>query len=85
MNCAILKSVVNTKLKLISAFGLCSCHENVPLDDGPVLNKSLQCLTLCRTNGLQLTTRLLCPWDSSGKNTGVGCQALLQRIFPSQR
>ena len=29
-------------------------------------------------------TRLLCPWDSPGKNTGVGCQALLQGIFPTQ-
>ena len=29
-------------------------------------------------------TRLLCPWDSPGKNTGVGCQALLQGIFPIQ-
>ena len=28
--------------------------------------------------------RLLCPWDSSGKNTGVVCHALLQGIFPSQ-
>ena len=23
-------------------------------------------------------TRLLCPWDSLGKNTGVGCHFLLQ-------
>ena len=23
-------------------------------------------------------TRLLCPWDSPGKNTGVGCHVLLQ-------
>ena len=29
-------------------------------------------------------TRLLCPWDSPGKNTGVGCHALLQGIFPTQ-
>ena len=29
--------------------------------------------------------RLLCPWDSPGKNTGVGCLALLQGIFPTQR
>ena len=29
-------------------------------------------------------TRLLCPWDSPGKNTGVGCRALLQGTFPSQ-
>ena len=26
--------------------------------------------------------RLLCPWDSPGKNTGVGCHASLQGIFP---
>ena len=29
-------------------------------------------------------TRLLCPWDSPGKNTEVGCHALLQRIFLTQ-
>ena len=28
--------------------------------------------------------RLLCPWDSSGKNTIVGCHWLLQGIFPTQ-
>ena len=28
--------------------------------------------------------RLLCPWDSPGKNTGVGCHALLQGIFLTQ-
>ena len=33
--------------------------------------------------GLQ-PTRLLCPWDSAGKNTGVGCHVLLQGIFPTQ-
>ena len=27
--------------------------------------------------------RLLCPWDSPGKNTRVGCHALLQAIFPT--
>ena len=27
---------------------------------------------------------LLYPWDSPGKNTGVGCHALLQEIFPTQ-
>ena len=26
--------------------------------------------------------RLLFPWNSPGKNTGVGCHALLQGIFP---
>jgi len=28
--------------------------------------------------------RLLCPWVSPGANTGVGCQFLLQGIFPTQ-
>ena len=36
-----------------------------------------------RPHGLQ-PTRLLCPWDSPGKNTGVGCHFLLQGIFPTQ-
>ena len=36
-----------------------------------------------RPYGLQ-PARLLCPWDSPGKNAGVGCHALLQGIFPTQ-
>ena len=40
------------------------------------------CPTL-RPPGLQ-PTRLLCPWDSLGKNTGVGCHFFLQRIFLTQ-
>ena len=28
--------------------------------------------------------RLLCPWNSPGKNTGVDCHSLLQRNFPTQ-
>ena len=36
-----------------------------------------------RPHGLQ-PTRLLCPGDSPGKDTGVGCQALLQGVFPTQ-
>ena len=34
-------------------------------------------------HGLELT-RPLCPWDSPGTNTGVGCHFLLQGIFPTQ-
>ena len=40
------------------------------------------CPTLCDTMNLAL--RLLCPWNSPGKNTGVGCHFLLQGIFPTQ-
>ena len=28
-----------------------------------------------------LPAGLLCPWNYPGKNTGVGCHGLLQRIF----
>ena len=28
--------------------------------------------------------RLLCPWDTPGKNTGEGCHSLLQGIFSTQ-
>ena len=41
------------------------------------------------SNSLQLhglePARLLYPWDSPDKNTGVGCHLLLQGIFPNQR
>ena len=30
-------------------------------------------------------TRLLCPCNSSGKNTGVGCHAPFQKFFPNHR
>ena len=42
------------------------------------------CIRLYVTPGLQ-AARLLCPCGSPGKNTGVGCHALLQGIFPTQR
>ena len=42
--------------------------------------KSLLCLW---PHGLS-PARLLCPWDSPGKNTGVGCHALLLGIFPAK-
>ena len=41
--------------------------------------KSLQSCPTLTSHGLQ-TARLLCPWDSPGKNSAVGCHALLQGI-----
>ena len=43
----------------------------------------LSCPTLCSPMDCK-PSRLLCPWDSPGKNTGVSCHALLQGIFPTQ-
>ena len=45
--------------------------------------KAVLCASL-QPHGLE-PTRLLCLWDSPGKNTGVGCHFLLQGIFPTQR
>ena len=43
------------------------------------LAKLLQsCLTLCDPIDIWQPTRLPRPWDSPGKNTGVGCHFLLQ-------
>ena len=45
--------------------------------------KSLQSCSTLQLHGLQ-PIRLFCPWDSPGNNTGVGCHALFQGIFPTQ-
>ena len=34
---------------------------------------------------VDVAARLLCPWDSRGRDAGVGCHSLLQGIFPTQR
>ena len=44
---------------------------------------SLSRVRLLQCQGLQ-PARFLCPWDSPGKNTGVGCHVLLQGIFLTQ-
>ena len=44
--------------------------------------KKLQCFA-CSVMTLG-PTRSFCPWHSPGKNTGVGCYALLWGIFPTQ-
>ena len=52
----------------------------------PCLKEDYACSCLVATVVPQWTIglRLLCPWDSSGKSTGVGCHALLQEIFPTK-
>ena len=43
----------------------------------PNPGKAQLCLTLCDPMGY-IATRLLCPWNFPGKNTGVGCHSLLR-------
>ena len=40
-------------------------------------------LTLCDPVNFEPAS-FLCPWDSPGKNTAVGCRFLFQGIFPTQ-
>ena len=61
-------------------YRLCCLNSICEITDtvsGSIVSDSL------RPHGPQ-PTRLLCPWDSPGKNTGVGCHSLLQSIFPTQ-
>ena len=55
------------------AASVCVCMNTQPLS----------CVWLFVTPWMQ-PARLLCPWDFPGKNTRVGCHALLQGIFPTQ-
>ena len=75
-------------------------HTSSPLQPPPWLPKSFQedrskekkgsagmrakLLQLCPTVCSLCPTRLLCPWDSPGKNARTGCHALLQGIFLTQ-
>ena len=60
-------------LETYKQIGLCCCCCLVT----SVMSDFVQ---LC---GLQ-PNRILCTWDSPGKNTGVSCHALLQGIFSTQ-
>ena len=73
----------------------CSCLEN-PRDGGAwwaaicVVAQSRTRLKRLSSSSRRLPKAgtlvfpLLCPWNSPSKNTGVGCHALLQGIFPTQ-
>ena len=78
-------SLSNEKKKKMTDTTLTSCFKqtqtvmkqgNLITDGVCVLSRSVVSNSL-RAHGLQ-PTRLLCPWDSPGKNNGVGCHSLLQ-------
>ena len=70
VTCILLFNFLIEMCNIANSFGACVLSHSVMSD----------CLP---SHGLQ-PARLLCPWNSSGKNTGVGCHALLQGIFPTQ-
>ena len=53
-------------------------HDGVSLRAAAAAKSLQSCLTLCDPIDGRKPTRLPCPWDSPGKNTGVGCHFLLQ-------
>ena len=57
-----------TKLSLPADLTVCVC---------------LLLFQLCATPQMW-PAKLLCPWDVSGKKTGVGCHVPLEGIFPTQ-
>ena len=63
---------------MFTLVGLCVIGEE--LKEG----KSLSHARLFANPWAVACTKLLCPWDILGKNTGVGCHFLLQGIFPTQ-
>ena len=62
--------------------GVQTCMSTPDLEGGIVVS-FLSHVWLLPPHGLQ-PTRLLCPWDFPGKNTGVGSPFLLQGIFMTQ-
>ena len=61
------------------------------VDPVPLLSTCCVCVCVCvlvtqSCDSLRphVPARLLCPWNSPGKNTGVGCHSILQGMFPTQ-
>ena len=55
--------------------------------EGTLTQREWKCESLSRVQLLATPWAVAlqdCPWDSPGKNTWVGCHALLQGIFPAQ-
>ena len=65
-----------------SSQGQENARDDVKVMDGWEYAQSFNCARLW-PRGLQ-PTRLLCPWDSPGKKTRVGCHSPLQGISPTQ-
>ena len=67
--------------------------EEVRPPDGQACLFTISCVCVCMLSHFShvqhfltlwiIATRLLCPWDSPGKNTSVGCHTLLQGILPT--
>ena len=83
------KSVTHTHTYILNACTyMCMCFVSGWMTEvllsWKVKVKSLSRFWLFATPWTIQPSGLLCPWDSPGKNAGVGCHFLLQGIFPTQ-
>ena len=60
------------------AHGILRPFQNLK-NDGVCMLLALLSLTLCDPMNCMYPSRLLCLWDSPGKNTGVDCRSLLHK------
>ena len=82
-----LEKAVSSTLHNRQAFtASCSLSAHISTHDIGLLVRSVASVVYhsLRPQGMQLS-RLPCPWDFPGKNSGVGFHSLLQAIFPTQR
>ena len=79
----VLKWISNKKAGMEGLTGFLTQHPDI--NELCFSHKSVSCLVLSDSlwpHGLY-STRLLCPWKSPEKNTGVGGHSLLQENFPT--
>ena len=77
-----------SSLGILAAFGSQIVVKRLFVELGFRIAVVCVCAQLCPTlcNSMDYSpSRLLCPWDFLGKNTGVGCHFLLQAILLAQK
>ena len=70
--------IINTSLPIEFLIGIFLCFW---IEVVVVMSVAPLCLTLCDPTSSWGPTSLFHPWGYPGKNAGVGCHSLLQRIF----
>ena len=84
----VLRVYLSPKINVISVSGLWSKSKHISFSVKPI--QHVQACTIASVVSDSLwprglwPTRLLSPWDSPGKNTGVSCHTLLRGIFLTQ-
>ena len=68
----------------LSSLWIANCPSATGLVVSHCANNGCMRAKLLQSSLILQPTRLLCPWYSPGKNTGVGCHALLLGIFSTQ-